>query len=138
MRRADAGSQAVFGDWVPELLRKIECTNFSGPKPKGPLGKFILRVNKLFLKTGFLFSKGAYIKLRDTKWAPVVESVLGQNLFSFICANDSDTKVLNRLLEEVMGRNAGHKPKITAARMTGQVRQILFYKFLLIINKLLL
>jgi len=39
LRRADAGSQAVFGDWVPELLRKIECTNFSGPKPKGPLGK---------------------------------------------------------------------------------------------------
>lgn len=35
---AESNSYAVFGDWVPPLLQRIERTGFRGMKPKGPLG----------------------------------------------------------------------------------------------------
>lgn len=48
LRKADSSSYAVFGDWVPPLLAKIEQAHFKGPKPKGPLG--LLKLNNNYLE----------------------------------------------------------------------------------------
>lgn len=67
----------------------------------------------------FFFFSGAYIKLRDRSWAPVVEQFLGQRLSNFICSNDDDAKLLNRMLVDVIPN--GKRPQITTASMNGQV-----------------
>ena len=67
---------------------------------------------------------GAFIKVKDAQWAPVVEFLLGDSLFKFICANDSDAQVLNRLVDQVMDGNAMKRPKLVASSMTGRVKPL--------------
>ena len=39
LEKSDTDSYAVFGEWVPKLVQRIQRTSFSGSKPKGPIGK---------------------------------------------------------------------------------------------------
>ncbi|XP_012169460.2 structural maintenance of chromosomes protein 6 [Bombus terrestris] len=75
----------VFGRNVPRLLRRIEEEYSNGhfkEKPRGPLG--------------------AYIKMKDSAWAPAVEHFLGASTFSTFCVDNSrDAKVLNTIMKEI-------------------------------------
>ena len=69
---------------------------------------------------GLFFISGAFIKLRDSSWAPVIEQSLGARLMSFVCSNDEDSRTLNRMIDQVVtGRS---RPNVITAAMTGQVR----------------
>ncbi|KAK1135509.1 hypothetical protein K0M31_000098 [Melipona bicolor] len=75
----------VFGRNIPRLLRRIEEEYSNGrfrEKPRGPLG--------------------AYIKMKDSAWAPAVEHYLGASTFSTFCVDNShDAKVLNTIMREI-------------------------------------
>ncbi|XP_068965461.1 structural maintenance of chromosomes protein 6 isoform X1 [Bombus flavifrons] len=75
----------VFGRNIPRLLRRIEEEYSNGhfkEKPRGPLG--------------------AYIKMKDSAWAPAVEHFLGASTFSTFCVDNSrDAKVLNTIMKEI-------------------------------------
>ncbi|XP_057377924.1 structural maintenance of chromosomes protein 6-like [Daphnia carinata] len=107
LKKSDSNAYAVFGEWIPKLLQKIERTSFRGTKPRGPIG--------------------AYIKLRDKSWAPVVETFLGQRLSCFICSNDEDAKLLNRLIDEEIPRNRP-KPNIITSSISGRLHDVSNYK----------
>jgi len=62
---------------------------------------------------------GAYIKLKDPSWAPLIEFSLGARLLNFVCSNDEDAKTLNRLIEQVIPR--GPRPSVITAAMNGEV-----------------
>ncbi|KAK8389825.1 hypothetical protein O3P69_009077 [Scylla paramamosain] len=74
----------VYGQWVPQLLEKILHAHSNGlfiKKPVGPMG--------------------AFIKVRDTKWAHVAERVLGKRITSFCVDNQKDEKVLRELMKSI-------------------------------------
>ncbi|XP_017792658.1 PREDICTED: structural maintenance of chromosomes protein 6 [Habropoda laboriosa] len=75
----------VFGRNVPRLLRRIEEEYNNGQfqqKPRGPLG--------------------AYIKMKDSTWAPAVEHYLGASTFTTFCVDNShDAKILNTIMKEI-------------------------------------
>ncbi|EFX80391.1 putative SMC6, structural maintenance of chromosome protein 6, copy A [Daphnia pulex] len=107
LQKSDSNSCAVFGEWVPKLLQRIERTPFRGSKPKGPIG--------------------SYIKLRDRSWAPVIEHFFGPRLSCFVCSNDEDAKLLQKLVHEEVPRN-GQTPKILVSCMNGQVHDVREHK----------
>ena len=138
LKKSDSNAYSVFGDWVPGLLQRIERTNWRGAKPIGPLGNadtmhclislrnsiFKLCRHLLFISNAFFL--GAYIKLKDIMWAPVVERCLGVGLHNFICSNDEDAKQLNRVLNETVPRGR-QKPSIITTAMNGQVFAHYYY-----------
>ncbi|XP_046453349.1 structural maintenance of chromosomes protein 6-like [Daphnia pulex] len=107
LQKSDSNSCAVYGDWVPKLLQRIDRTSFRGSKPKGPIG--------------------SYIKLRDRSWAPVVEHYFGQRLSGFVCSNDEDAKLLQKIVHEEVPRN-GQAPKILVSCSNGQIHDVREHK----------
>ncbi|CAO1633857.1 unnamed protein product [Sympodiomycopsis kandeliae] len=73
-------SMEAFGQDVPKLLRAIAQEGRWHRKPVGPIGSFV--------------------KLKDTKWAKVLESVIGNTLNAFCVVDHHD----RRLLESVKRR----------------------------------
>ncbi|KAF9110952.1 Structural maintenance of chromosomes protein 6 [Mortierella sp. AM989] len=73
----------AFGPTIPEVLGAIQdVTNrrgWKGEPPVGPLGR--------------------HVKIRDAKWAPVIESVLGNTLNAFAVTTDADRTTLFGILK---------------------------------------
>ncbi|EFX80525.1 putative SMC6, structural maintenance of chromosome protein 6, copy B [Daphnia pulex] len=72
-------------------------------------------------------SLGSYIKLRDRTWAPVVEHYFGPRLSCFVCSNDEDAKLLQKIVHEEAPRN-GQAPKILVSCTNGQVHDVREHK----------
>ncbi|KAF8986017.1 Structural maintenance of chromosomes protein 6 [Entomortierella lignicola] len=76
-------SLKAFGPSMPEVVNAIqEVTNrkgWRGDPPVGPLGR--------------------HVKLRDVKWAPVVESALGLILNAFAVTTDADRNTLSEIVK---------------------------------------
>lgn len=101
------GSQlTVYGQWVPQLLKKIDAAfakNLFKKKPVGPIG--------------------AFIEVRDKKWVHVAESVLGNRITSFCVDNQQDERVLSNLMKEVDFMQQG-KPIVTVAKFREKVHDV--------------
>lgn len=70
-------SMEAFGASIPNLLRSINSEGRWHQKPVGPIGK--------------------YVKLKDPKWAPVLESVIGNTLNAFCVVDHHDRRILEEL-----------------------------------------
>ncbi|KAG0246017.1 Structural maintenance of chromosomes protein 6 [Mortierella sp. GBA43] len=72
----------AFGPTIPEVLHAIqdvtERGGWKGETPVGPLGR--------------------HVKLREQRWAPAIESALGNVLNAFAVTTDSDRSVLLNIL----------------------------------------
>lgn len=78
---ASRNSVAAFGAGVPDLVRAINQEGRWHRKPVGPIG--------------------THLKLKDQKWAPVLESVIGNTLNAFCVTNHHDRKLLENLKRRV-------------------------------------
>lgn len=74
---ASRNSIEAFGKGVPELVRAIKNEGRWHKMPVGPIG--------------------AHIKLKDTKWAELLESVIGNTLNAFCVTNYHDRRLLEDL-----------------------------------------
>lgn len=71
---------AVYGQKMPEALRRIAAARWQGEAPIGPFGR--------------------YVKLRDHKWAPVIRGQLGQLMFAFTITDSRDRAQLKDILDK--------------------------------------
>ncbi|KAG0718336.1 Structural maintenance of chromosomes protein 6 [Chionoecetes opilio] len=100
------GQLTVYGHWVPQLLNKIQTAFARGLFVKKPVGPM-----------------GAYIKVRDNKWAHVAERVLGKRITGFCVDNQADEKVLRNLMKEIRFDQQA-KPIVIVARFRDQVLDV--------------
>lgn len=70
-----------YHDRLPTLLRAIQNENSFRERPIGPMGH--------------------YIRLKEQKWSPVLESAFGGTLTGFIVTSKSDQTILHRLMQKV-------------------------------------
>lgn len=68
----------AFGQSIPQLLQAINNETRWKKKPVGPLG--------------------LHLELKDQKWAPVLESVIGTTLDAFSVTNHDDRRLLTELM----------------------------------------
>ncbi|CAO1633915.1 unnamed protein product [Parajaminaea phylloscopi] len=92
LREASRNSVAAYGDRVPALIKAIEAEKTWRKKPVGPIGM--------------------HIKLKDSKWAPVLESVISNTLNAFCVTNHHDRKLLERLKRDL---KCGAVPIVTGS-----------------------
>ncbi|KAH9469428.1 hypothetical protein MJO29_003615 [Puccinia striiformis f. sp. tritici] len=71
----------LFGQSADKLKHAIETTNGWTEKPIGPLGY--------------------YIQVKDKSWQPVLETVLGGSLGSYMVVNERDEKLLRSLMSNL-------------------------------------
>uniref|UniRef100_T1J0A2 Structural maintenance of chromosomes protein 6 n=1 Tax=Strigamia maritima TaxID=126957 RepID=T1J0A2_STRMM len=99
------GNQVLkFGRWVPELTRKIETAYKNRQfkcKPYGPIG--------------------AFITIKEPKWALAVEMAVGNSLRSFIVDNHNDLHLLEKLMKEC---KLDRTPEITVTRYTNKLHDV--------------
>lgn len=89
---ATRNSMEAYGPGIPALLRSINNEGRWHRKPVGPIG--------------------AHVKLKDEKWAPVLESVIGNTLNAFCVIDHHD----RRILEELKRRHdCARVPVLTAS-----------------------
>ncbi|XP_070538831.1 structural maintenance of chromosomes protein 6-like [Ptychodera flava] len=91
---------AVFGNWVPALLREIDKLYQQRRfrrKPVGPVG--------------------AHLSLTDQNWAIGVEACLKNLIHSYCCDNHEDENLLNKLLNDFVPRNRPRPSVITSQFM---------------------
>jgi structural maintenance of chromosomes protein 6 len=81
LQRAKTSRLSVFHNSMPNVVAEIQRqkSRFRDP-PIGPLG--------------------AYIKIRDEKWANIVEVLVGRNLNGFLVTNEQDRATLRAILEQ--------------------------------------
>lgn len=118
----------VFGRNIPRLLRRIEEEYSNGhfkEKPRGPLGKIMMKVNHCVrFIICFCLYLGAYIKMKDSAWAPAVEHFLGASTFSTFCVDNSrDAKVLNTIMKEIYLNE--RTPQIICSKFYNAVRKLI-------------
>lgn len=77
LRSTKTNRMTAFGTNIPQLLRLIDQDQRWRQKPVGPIG--------------------AHLKLKDRKWAPVLESVIGNTLNAFCVTNHHDRNILQEL-----------------------------------------
>ncbi|KAJ1953937.1 Structural maintenance of chromosomes protein 6, partial [Linderina pennispora] len=68
----------AFGRGVPEVLDLVDRAQWRGMKPVGPLGKFL--------------------KVRDSKWSRVIESLLDKVLNAFLVESHADRQTLDAIM----------------------------------------
>lgn len=101
------GSQlTVYGQWVPQLLKKIAHAHSNGMFIKKPVGPI-----------------GAFIKVKDTRWAHVAERVLGRRISSFCVDNQKDEKVLRELIK-TMSFDQHCTPIVTVSKFRDKVLDV--------------
>lgn len=67
----------AFGNQMPDILRDIERERGFIKRPLGPIGM--------------------YIRVSNPEWIPVMESLLGGSLNTFLCENHSDKNLLTTI-----------------------------------------
>lgn len=92
----------MYGRNIPHTLELIEqYANRFKQKPKGPLG--------------------AYIKLKDKKWAVAVEGYLGQNMLrAFTVDNQRDSRLLQEIFTKTI-EPGQPKPTIITSKFFDKV-----------------
>ncbi|KAJ2237875.1 Structural maintenance of chromosomes protein 6 [Coemansia sp. RSA 485] len=81
LKRQTANRLNAFGRGVPEALALIKKTQWRGMRPVGPIGDCI--------------------KLRDRRWAPVIETTLDKSLNSFLVDSHADRVTLDGIFRRV-------------------------------------
>lgn len=89
---AKTNAMTAFGPNIPQLLQMIDREKRWKQKPVGPIGSLV--------------------KLKDARWAPVLESVIGNTLNAFCVTNHQDR---NLLLELKARARCNEIPILTAA-----------------------
>jgi hypothetical protein len=82
-------------------------------------GKCKLHILVSTIIIAFFSLTGAYIKLKDISWAPVIESFLGPFLRSYCVDSSHDAAVLTQIFSEVLGEE--RKPAINTSRFFDKV-----------------
>lgn len=81
-----ANKYAVFGPKIEQLVAKVEANKHRFKKPpKGPIG--------------------ACIRVKDPKFAVLVEGVLGKYLDSFLVDNPQDLNLMRNFVSEIYGKD---------------------------------
>ncbi|KAJ1951344.1 Structural maintenance of chromosomes protein 6, partial [Linderina macrospora] len=78
LQKQTTNHMSAFGKGVPEALDLIDRAQWRGMKPVGPLGK--------------------YLKLRDSKWSRVIESLLDKVLNAFLVESHADRQTLDAIM----------------------------------------
>lgn len=108
----EGNSLGVYGHWMPTLVKRVTEAYERGmfrQQPRGPLG--------------------AYIKVNDEAWVPAIESTLRPVLNLFCVSCQEDSKVLNRLFDEVIDRNrGGARPGIIITKFIFRVHDFQQYE----------
>ncbi|KAJ2873693.1 Structural maintenance of chromosomes protein 6, partial [Coemansia asiatica] len=81
LKRQTANRLNAFGRGVPEALALIKKTKWRGMQPVGPIGDCI--------------------KLRDRRWAPVIETTLDKSLNAFLVDSHADRVTLDGIFRRV-------------------------------------
>ncbi|KAK3874050.1 hypothetical protein Pcinc_020986 [Petrolisthes cinctipes] len=103
--KGQQGNQfTVFGHWVPRLLKEIDIAHSKGAFSKKPVGPL-----------------GAFVKMRDSEWGHVAEAVLGGRISAFCVDNDSDEKVLQKIMN---GINLGRQPQVIVTKFREKVHDV--------------
>jgi structural maintenance of chromosomes protein 6 len=76
---AKSNELAVYGQGMPEALRRISQVRWQGEAPIGPFGR--------------------YVKLRLPKWGPVLRGQLGGLMFAFTITDSRDRAQLKQILD---------------------------------------
>ena len=90
------------------------------------LYKYSLNFTAFFFFYGI---SGAFIKVRDTRWAHVAERVLGRRVTGFCVDNQKDEKVLRNLMK-TLGIDQQSMPIVTVSRFRDEVRSNCIYEIL--------
>ncbi|XP_052122711.1 structural maintenance of chromosomes protein 6-like isoform X2 [Frankliniella occidentalis] len=94
--QSNESNLSLFGPNMPELVRQIELCNKFKKRPVGPLG--------------------AYVKVKDPKWALAVECAMKSRLSTFVVENIDDQRLLQSLIKKTMTR--GHPPSVVRCAFT--------------------
>ncbi|KAJ1674436.1 Structural maintenance of chromosomes protein 6, partial [Spiromyces aspiralis] len=78
LRQQRQNTLAAFGEGVPEVVSEIERTRWKGMKPLGPFGR--------------------YVKLRDSRWAQILETLLDKQLNAFLVETHEDRRQLDAIM----------------------------------------
>ncbi|KAJ1723739.1 Structural maintenance of chromosomes protein 6 [Coemansia erecta] len=81
LNRQTANRLNAFGRGVPEAVDRIKRAQWRGMQPIGPIGDCI--------------------KVRDPKWAPVIETTLDKSMNAFLVDNYADRESLDGILRQV-------------------------------------
>ncbi|XP_047117570.1 structural maintenance of chromosomes protein 6 [Schistocerca piceifrons] len=85
LEREDRDVISLYGSWMPSFLAKIDELHRNGKFDRKPVGPI-----------------GAYIKLKDSSWAPAIENFLGARFLSSFCVhNAKDSRVLSSLINSM-------------------------------------
>ncbi|KAJ1920322.1 Structural maintenance of chromosomes protein 6 [Mycoemilia scoparia] len=85
LKKQQTNMLAAFGEGVPEVVAEIERQNWKGPKPLGPLGR--------------------YVKLRDSSWAAILETLLDRGLNAFMVQSHDDRRKLDSIMQQYRCRS---------------------------------
>ncbi|KAI7834371.1 hypothetical protein BX661DRAFT_177093 [Kickxella alabastrina] len=81
LRRQTSNRLNAFGRGVPEAIAQIKNTRWKGMQPIGPLGEFV--------------------KVRDQKWSPIIETTLDKSLNAFLVDSYADQATLDKIFRQV-------------------------------------
>ncbi|KAJ1888743.1 Structural maintenance of chromosomes protein 6, partial [Kickxella alabastrina] len=81
LRRQTSNRLNAFGRGVPEAIAQIKNTRWRGMQPIGPLGEFV--------------------KVRDQKWSPIIETTLDKSLNAFLVDSYADQATLDKIFRQV-------------------------------------
>ncbi len=90
---ARANKIAQFGEYMPRLLDLVQQEKRWHRVPVGPMG--------------------AFVTVRDPKWAPAIESSMGNMLKRFLVTDSADQRLFQQLLQRHMPTE--HVPTLTQA-----------------------
>ncbi|KAJ1888673.1 metalloprotease, partial [Kickxella alabastrina] len=81
LRRQTSNRLNAFGRGVPEAIAQIKNTRWKGMHPIGPIGEFV--------------------KVRDQKWSPIIETTLDKSLNAFLVDSYADQATLDKIFRQV-------------------------------------
>ncbi|PWA00132.1 hypothetical protein BB558_003826 [Smittium angustum] len=80
LKQQESDSLMAFGKATSKVVLEISKTRWNGMTPVGPIGKFI--------------------KLKDRKWSPVIETILDRTLNMFMVDNHGDRVLLDKIMKK--------------------------------------
>ncbi|XP_063980640.1 structural maintenance of chromosomes protein 6 [Diachasmimorpha longicaudata] len=65
---------------------------------------------------------GAYIKMKDNSWTPIVERHIGSAISGFCVDNNKDAQLLGKIIQEIYGGQRG--PEIICSKFLDQIHDV--------------
>ncbi|XP_015109443.1 structural maintenance of chromosomes protein 6 [Diachasma alloeum] len=102
---ASNNSLGRYGSNIERLVKRINEEDMHRRfkhKPRGPVG--------------------AYIKMKDKTWSPIVERHIGSAISAFCVDNNKDAQLLGKIIQEIYGRQRG--PEIICSKFLDRTHDV--------------